>query len=169
MRQLQAALARLSSPALLSPAPTPTQTSSPPPPAEESMNMEPSAASSRASSPTHQTPQKRRSPSSDAITPHERDVVRETTCFLESFEQRIMSRFTRLEEPVCSPYGHARGRHRLPPRHLRRQGIAALETRQSNTEATTAHRSLPAPLTPAPTPTPPGLPAIHHGQAPPAR
>ncbi|KAH6938578.1 hypothetical protein HPB50_010888 [Hyalomma asiaticum] len=123
-RQLQAALARLSTPApppRPSPAPTPTQTPSPPAPAEESMNTAPSAASSRASSPTRRPPHKRRSPSSDAIAPHERNVVRETACFLESFEQRIMTRFTRLEEHVA-PYRHARGRHRLPPYRLRRQG-----------------------------------------------
>ncbi|KAL1423180.1 hypothetical protein MTO96_021346 [Rhipicephalus appendiculatus] len=103
--QLQAALARLFSPAphpAPSPAPTPTQTPSPPAPAEESMNTAPSAASSRASSPTRRPPHKRRSPSSDAIAPHERDVGRETACFLESFEQRIMTRFTRLEERVAA-------------------------------------------------------------------
>ncbi|KAH6933594.1 hypothetical protein HPB50_016736 [Hyalomma asiaticum] len=101
-RQLQAALARLSSPAPPpSPAPTPTQTPSPPAPAEESMNTAPSAASSRVSSPTRRPPHIRRSPSSDAIAPHERNVVRETACFLESFQQRIMTRFTRLEERVA--------------------------------------------------------------------
>ncbi|KAL3196411.1 hypothetical protein MRX96_045266 [Rhipicephalus microplus] len=101
-RQLQAALARLSSPTHpLSPAPTSTQTPYPPAPAEKSTNTAPLARSSRASSPTRQPPQKRRSPSSNAITPHERDVVRETACCLESFEQCIMTRFTRFEERVA--------------------------------------------------------------------
>ncbi|KAH6938456.1 hypothetical protein HPB50_009390 [Hyalomma asiaticum] len=167
-RQLQAALARLSSPAPPppSPAPTPPQTPSPPAPAEESMNTAPSVASSRASSPTRRPPHKRRSPSSDAIAPHERNVVRETACFLESFEQRIMTRFTRLEERVAP----IDTRVAAIDSHLTALDarVAALETRQSATEATLAHLSLPALLTAAPTPTPPGLPAIHHGQTPPA-
>ncbi|KAL3211769.1 hypothetical protein MRX96_036278 [Rhipicephalus microplus] len=78
-----------------------TQTPFPPAPAEESMKTAPSAASSRAPFHTRQPPQKRQSPSSDAITAHERDVVRETTCFLESFERCIMIRFTPLEERVA--------------------------------------------------------------------
>ncbi|KAH7973578.1 hypothetical protein HPB49_002807 [Dermacentor silvarum] len=61
-RQLQAALARLSSPAPStppSPATAPSQTPSQPAPAEEPMNTAPSAASSRASSPTRHPPHKR--------------------------------------------------------------------------------------------------------------
>ncbi|KAL3206528.1 hypothetical protein MRX96_039999 [Rhipicephalus microplus] len=100
-RQLPAALAHQSSLAPpLSPAPTPYTLSSPAP-AEKSINTAPSAASSRAYSPTRKPPQKRRSPFSDTIAPHERDVVRETACFLESFKQRIMSCFTRLEKRVA--------------------------------------------------------------------
>ncbi|XP_049274235.1 uncharacterized protein LOC125759460 [Rhipicephalus sanguineus] len=157
--QLQAALARLFSPAPPppSPAPAPTRMPSPPVPAEESMNTAPSAASSRASSPTRRPPHKRRSPSSDAIAPHERDVVRETVSFLEAFEQRFTARFARLEERVVAIDT------RVALEALEAL-VAALEARQSASEATLAHLSLPAPLTPAPTPTPPGVPAIHHGQ-----
>ncbi|KAH7964254.1 hypothetical protein HPB51_027507 [Rhipicephalus microplus] len=144
---------------------TPTQTPSPLAPAEESMNTAPSAASSLASSPSRQPPQKRRSPSSDAIAPHERDVGREAACFLESFEQCLMTRFTRLEERVApiDTRVAAIDSHLVALDATVR--VTALETRKSATEATLAHRS-PPPLTPAP-PTPPGLPAIHHGQAPP--
>ncbi|KAH7973271.1 hypothetical protein HPB52_023336 [Rhipicephalus sanguineus] len=121
---------------------------------EESMNTAPSAASSRASSPTRRPPHKRRSPSSDAIAPHERDVVRETASFLEAFEQRFMARFARLEERVVA----IDTRVAAIESHLSALDtrVAALEARQSATEATLAHLSLPAPLTPAPTPTPPG-------------
>ncbi|KAH7979152.1 hypothetical protein HPB49_008502 [Dermacentor silvarum] len=45
--------------------------------------------------------------------------------------------------------------------------VAVLEARQSVTEATLAHLSLPTPLIPARTPTPSGDPAIHHGKTPP--
>ncbi|KAL1426817.1 hypothetical protein MTO96_017959 [Rhipicephalus appendiculatus] len=77
-----------------------------------------------------------------------------------------MTRFTRLEERVAA----IDTRVGAIESHLTALDarVAALETRQSATEATLAHFSLPAPLTPAPTPTPRGLPAIHHGQAPPA-
>ncbi|KAH7967063.1 hypothetical protein HPB49_022130 [Dermacentor silvarum] len=103
-RQLQAAQARLSSPAP-SPPPCPaTAASQTPPqlaPAVEPMNTAPSTASSRASSPTRDPPHKRRSPSSDDVAP-ERDIVRKTAFFLEAFEQRVMARFVRLEERIAS-------------------------------------------------------------------
>ncbi|KAL1485623.1 hypothetical protein MTO96_047280 [Rhipicephalus appendiculatus] len=101
------------------------------------MNTAPSGASSRASSPTHRPPHKHRSPSSDAIGPHEPEVVRETACFLEAFKQRVMTRFTRLEERVAAIESH------LTVLDTR---VAALETRQSATEGIFAHLSLPAPL-----------------------
>ncbi|KAH6933651.1 hypothetical protein HPB50_017363 [Hyalomma asiaticum] len=91
---------------------------------EESMNTAPSAASSRASSPTRRPPHIRRSPSSDAIAPHERNVVRETAFFLESFQQRIMTCFTRLEERVALRAARLRPPSRISrsppcsPRHL---------------------------------------------------
>ncbi|KAH7973541.1 hypothetical protein HPB49_002231 [Dermacentor silvarum] len=122
-RQLQAALARLSSPAP-SPSPCPaTAPSQTPPqlaPAEEPMNTAPSAASSRASSPTRHPPHKRRSPSSDDVAP-ERDIVRKTTSFLEAFEQRVMARFVRLEERIASVDNRV-GHHRIPPYRPRHQG-----------------------------------------------
>lgn len=167
-RQLQAALARLSSPAPSPPpcpATAPSQTPPQPAPAEEPMNTAPSAASSRASSPTRHPPHKRRSPSSDDVAP-ERDIVRKTTSFLEAFEQRVMARFVRLEERIAS----VDNRVATIESHLTALDtrVAVLEARQSATEATLAHLSLPAPLPPAPTPTPSGDPAIHHGQTPPA-
>lgn len=129
------------------------------------MNTAPSAASSRASSPTRHPPHKRRSPSSDDVAP-ERDIVRKTTSFLEAFEQRVMARFVRLEERIAS----VDNRVATIESHLTALDtrVAVLEARQSATEATLAHLSLPAPLPPAPTPTPSGDPAIHHGQTPPA-
>ncbi|KAH7934796.1 hypothetical protein HPB52_000493 [Rhipicephalus sanguineus] len=122
---------------------------------EESMNTAPSAASSRASSPTRRPPHKRRSPSSDAIAPHERDVVRETASFLEASASSLSTRAWPPSNPTL-----------LDTR------VAALEARQSATEATLAHLSLPAPLTLAPTPTPPvelsGVPRqAEHPAAPP--
>nr|XP_050049628.1 E3 ubiquitin-protein ligase synoviolin-like [Dermacentor andersoni] len=161
-RQLQAALVRLSSPAPppTSPAPAPPQ---PPSLAVEPMNTASSAASSRASCPNRSPPLKRRSPSSDPVAP-ERDVIRQTTSFLEAFEKRVMARFARLEERVAS----IDTRVAAIESHLTALDtrVAALETRQSATEATIAHLSLPAPLTPAPTPTLSGDSAIHHGQTP---
>nr|XP_050051068.1 E3 ubiquitin-protein ligase synoviolin-like [Dermacentor andersoni] len=161
-RQLQAALVRLSSPAPppTSPAPAPPQ---PPSLAVESMNTASSAASSRASSPNRSPPLKRRSPSSDPVAP-ERDVIRQTTSFLQAFEKRVMARFARLEERVASIDTRVAAiESHLTALNTR---VAALETRQSATEATVAHLSLPAPLTPAPTPTLSGDSAIHHGQTP---
>ncbi|KAH7967580.1 hypothetical protein HPB52_000143 [Rhipicephalus sanguineus] len=127
--------------------------------AEESMNTALSAASSCASSPTRRPPHKRRSPSSDAIAPHERDVVRDTASFLEAFEQRFMARFARLQERVVA----IDTRVAAIESHLSAldTGVAALEARQSATEATLAHLLLAALLTPAATPTPSGVPAIH--------
>ncbi|KAH7937784.1 hypothetical protein HPB49_016088 [Dermacentor silvarum] len=164
-RQLQAALARLSSPA---PSPSPCPATAPaqtPPqlaPAEEPMNTAPSAASSRASSPTRHPPHKRRSPSSDDVAP-ERDIVRKTTSFLEAFEQRVMARFVRLEERIAS----VDNRVATIESHLTALDtrVAVLEARQSATEATLAHLSLPTPLPPAPTPTPSGVMAIRMNQA----
>ncbi|KAH7981190.1 hypothetical protein HPB49_022276 [Dermacentor silvarum] len=163
-RQLQAALARLSSPAP-SPSPCPaTAPSQTPPqlaPAEEPMNTAPSAASSRASSPTRHPPHKRRSPSSDDVAP-ERDIVRKTT-FLEAFEQRVMARFVRLEERIAS----VDNRVATIESHLTALDtrVAVLEARQSATEATLAHLSLPAPLPPAPTPTPSDSRLLHLWEA----
>ncbi|KAH7978081.1 hypothetical protein HPB49_004432 [Dermacentor silvarum] len=160
-RQLQAALARLSSPAP-SPSPCPaTAPSQTPPqlaPAEEPMNTAPSAASSRASSPTRHPPHKRRSPSSDDVAP-ERDIVRKTTSFLEAFEQRVMARFVRLEERIAG----VDNRVATIESHLTALDtrVAVLDARQSATEATLAHLSLPAPLPPAPTPTPSELTEAH--------
>ncbi|KAH7931834.1 hypothetical protein HPB49_025831 [Dermacentor silvarum] len=160
-RQLQAALARLSSPAP-SPSPCPaTAPSQTPPqlaPAEEPMNTAPLAASSRASSPTRHPPHKRRSPSSDDVSA-ERDIVRKTTSFLEAFEQRVMARFVRLEERIAS----VDNRVATIESHLTALDtrVAVLEARQSATEATLAHLSLPAPLPPAPTPTPSELTEAH--------
>lgn len=165
-RQLQAALARLSSPAPPpSPTPTPTKPPAPPASAVEPMNTAPSAASSCASSPARCPPHKRRSPSSDAVA-SERDVVRHTASFLEAFEQRIMVRFAQLEERVAS----IDTRVAAIESHLTALDtrVVAIEARQSATEATLAHFSLPAPLTTAPTPTPSSDPAIHHGQTLPA-
>ncbi|KAH7954229.1 hypothetical protein HPB49_016787 [Dermacentor silvarum] len=164
-RQLQAALARLSSPAP-SPSPCPaTAPSQTPPqlaPAEEPMNTAPSAASSRASSPTRHPPHKRRSPSSDDVAP-ERDIVRKTTSFLEAFEQRVMARFVRLEERIAS----VDNRVATIESHLTALDtrVAVLEARQSATEATLAHLSLPAPLPPAPTPTPSDSRLLHLWEA----
>ncbi|KAH8021025.1 hypothetical protein HPB51_011804 [Rhipicephalus microplus] len=64
-----------------------------------------------------------------------------------------MTRFTRLEDRVAP----IETRMAAIDSHLAALDarVAALETRQSATEATLAHRSLPAPLTPAPTPTSP--------------
>ncbi|KAL3199145.1 hypothetical protein MRX96_014110 [Rhipicephalus microplus] len=70
MRQPQAALAHLSSPTPLSPAPIPTQTLSPPAPAEESMNTAPSAASSRASSPLPVNPRRNADHPPPTPSPH---------------------------------------------------------------------------------------------------
>ncbi|KAH7978707.1 hypothetical protein HPB49_006404 [Dermacentor silvarum] len=141
-RQLQAALARLY---------PPSQTPPQPAPAEEPMNTAPSAASSRASSPTRHPPHKRRSPSSDDVAP-ERDIVCKTACFLEAFEQRVMVRFVRLEERSASVDNLvATIKSHLTALDTR---VAVLEARQSATEAILMHLSLPAPLTPAPTPTP---------------
>ncbi|KAH7979841.1 hypothetical protein HPB49_011573 [Dermacentor silvarum] len=104
---------------------------------EEPMNTAPSAASSRASS--------------DDVAP-ERDIVRKTACFLEAFEQCVMARFVRLEERIASVDNRvATIEFHLTALDTR---VAVLEARQSATEATLAHLSLPAPLTPAPTPTP---------------
>ncbi|KAH7949392.1 hypothetical protein HPB49_009301 [Dermacentor silvarum] len=156
-RMLQAALARLSSPAP-SPSPCPATTPSQTPPqlapAEEPMNTAPSAASSRASSPTRHPPHKRRSTSSDDVAP-ERDIVRKTTSFLEAFEQRVMARFVRLEDRIAS----VDNRVATIESHLTALDarVAVLEARESATEATLAHLSLPAPLHPAPTPTPSGV------------
>ncbi|KAH7979399.1 hypothetical protein HPB49_009343 [Dermacentor silvarum] len=115
------------------------------------MNTAPSAASSRASSPTRHPPHKRRSPSSDDVAP-ERDIVRKTACVLEAFEQRVMLRFVRLEERIAS----VDNRVATIESHLTALDtrVAVLEARQSATEATLAHLSLPTPLNPAPTPTP---------------
>ncbi|KAH7977840.1 hypothetical protein HPB49_003717 [Dermacentor silvarum] len=148
--QLQAALARLSSPAPSPPpcpATAPSQTPPQPAPAEEPMNTAPSAASSRASSPSRHPPHKRRSPSSDDVAP-ERDSVCKTDCFLEAFEQRVMARFVRLE---CASVDNrvATIESHLTALNTR---VAVLEARQSATEATLAHLA-PRPLTPAPTPT----------------
>ncbi|KAH7980672.1 hypothetical protein HPB49_018148 [Dermacentor silvarum] len=139
-----AALARLSYPAPSAPpcpATAPSQTPPQPAPAEEPMNTAPLAASSRASSPTRHPPHKRRSPSSDDVAP-ERDIVRKTACFLEAFEQR---RIASVDNRVATIESHLTA---LDTR------VAVLEACQSATEATLAHLSLPAPLTPAPTPTP---------------
>ncbi|KAH7979324.1 hypothetical protein HPB49_009046 [Dermacentor silvarum] len=149
-RQLQAALARLSSPAPSPPpcpATAPSRTPPQPAPEEEPMNTAPSAASSRASSPTRHLPHKRRSPSSNDVAP-ERDIVRKTTCFLEAFEQRVMARFVRLEERIAS----VDNRVATIESHLNALDtrVAVLESRQSATEATLTPLSLPAPLTPAP-------------------
>ncbi|KAH7955998.1 hypothetical protein HPB52_005489 [Rhipicephalus sanguineus] len=75
--------------------------------------------------------------------------------FLEAFEQRFMARFARLEERVVA----IDTRVAAIESHLSALDtrVAALEARQSATEATLAHLSLSAPLTPAPTPTPPGI------------
>ncbi|KAH7953745.1 hypothetical protein HPB49_011819 [Dermacentor silvarum] len=81
--------------------PAASQTPARPAPAELPMNTAPSATSSRASSPTRCPPHKRRSPSSDDVEP-ERDIVRQTACFLEAFEQRVMARFAQLEERITS-------------------------------------------------------------------
>ncbi|KAH7980193.1 hypothetical protein HPB49_013729 [Dermacentor silvarum] len=144
-RQLQAALARLSSPAPSPspcPATAPSQTPSQLAPAEEPMNTVPSAASSRASSPTRHPPHKRRSPSSDDVAP-ERDIVRKTTSFLEAFEQRVMACFVRLKERIAS----VDNRVATIESHLTALDtrVAVLEARQSATEATLAHLSLPSP------------------------
>ncbi|KAL1431486.1 hypothetical protein MTO96_002257 [Rhipicephalus appendiculatus] len=107
------------------------------------MNTATSAPSSRGSSPTRRPPHKRRSLSSDAIAPHKRDVVRETACFLESFKQRVVTRFTRLEERVAA----IDTRVAAIESHLTALDtrVVALETRQSATEATLVHLSLPRP------------------------
>ncbi|KAH7955085.1 hypothetical protein HPB49_024458 [Dermacentor silvarum] len=141
-RQLQAALARLSSPVPYPPpcpATAPSQTPPQPAPAGEPMNTAPSAASSRASSPTRHPPHKRRSPSSDDVAP-ERDIVRKTACFLEAFEQRVMARLVRLEERIAS----VDNRVATIESHLTTLDtrVAVLEARQSATEATLAHLSL---------------------------
>ncbi|XP_065311605.1 mucin-7-like [Dermacentor albipictus] len=160
--QLQATLVRLSSPPPLptSRAPAPPQ---PPSLAVEPMSTASSAASSRAFSPNRCPQLKRRSPSSDPVAP-EHDVIRQTTSFLEAFEKRFMARFAQLEERVAS----IDTRKAAIESHLTTLDtrFAALETRQSATQATVAHLSLPAPLTPAPTPTLSGDSAIHHGQTP---
>ncbi|KAH7958820.1 hypothetical protein HPB49_005435 [Dermacentor silvarum] len=116
-RQLQAALARLSSPAPSPrpcPAPAPSQTTPQMAPAEAPMNTAPSAASSRASSPSRRPPHKCRSPSSDDVAP-ERETILKTACFLEAFEQRVMARFARLEERVASVDNRTPGGARLRP------------------------------------------------------
>ncbi|KAH7934269.1 hypothetical protein HPB49_024188 [Dermacentor silvarum] len=141
---------------------TPSQTPPQLAPAEEPMNTAPSAASSRASSPTRHPPHKRRSTSSDDVAP-ERDIVRKTTSFLEAFEQRVMARFVRLEERIAS----VDNRVATIESHLTALDarVAVLEARQSATEATLAHLSLPAPLHPAPTPTPSDSRLLHLWEA----
>ncbi|KAH7980914.1 hypothetical protein HPB49_020056 [Dermacentor silvarum] len=155
-RQLQAALARLSSPAPSPPpcpATAPSQTPPQPAPAVLGANEHGTLGMRHRAPPLPPAtpPHKRRSPSSDDVAP-ERDIVRKTTSLLEAFEQRVMARFVRLEERIASVDNRvATIEFHLTALDTR---VAVLEARQSATEATLAHLSLPAPLTPAPTPTP---------------